>query len=55
MKSLMEGLKQEDIDGDGRMLQMRIADPNGPWKAHPDEPRLVDPARADGSGRHVLS
>src|SRR5438270_1700295 len=22
----------EDIDGDGRMLQMRIPDPSGPWK-----------------------
>lgn len=31
----------EDIDGDGRILQMRIPDPNGTWKAHPDEPRLM--------------
>jgi len=37
----VDGLVAEDIDGDGRMLQMRIADPNGPWKKHPQEPRLL--------------
>ena len=37
----LEGLTVRDIDGDGRILQMRIPDPNGPWKAHPDEPRLM--------------
>ena len=31
----IEGLIVEDIDGDGRILQMRIPDPNGLWKAHP--------------------
>jgi murein tripeptide amidase MpaA len=35
------GLVQEDIDGDGRMLMMRIPDPNGAWKKHPEEPRLM--------------
>ena len=37
----IEGLDIMDIDGDGRMLQMRIEDPNGQWKAHADEPRLM--------------
>lgn len=37
----VEGLLAEDIDGDGNVLQMRIADPNGPWKKHPLEPRLL--------------
>jgi murein tripeptide amidase MpaA len=37
----VEGLIVEDIDGDGNILQMRIADPNGPWKKHPQEPRLL--------------
>jgi len=27
----------EDLDGDGRILQMRIEDPNGAWKTHPDD------------------
>lgn len=35
------GLIDEDVDGDGRILTMRIPDPNGPWKLHPDEPRLL--------------
>jgi hypothetical protein len=25
----------EDVDGDGRVLMMRIPDPHGPWKKHP--------------------
>jgi murein tripeptide amidase MpaA len=37
----VEGLIAEDIDGDGRVLQMRIADPNGPWKRHPEQPALL--------------
>jgi murein tripeptide amidase MpaA len=37
----LSGLVAEDIDGDGRVLQMRIADPNGPWKKHPQQPQLM--------------
>jgi murein tripeptide amidase MpaA len=39
----IEGLTKADIDGDGRILTMRLADPNGAWKPHPDEPRLLIP------------
>src|SRR5712692_9384651 len=35
------GLIEEDMDGDGRMLQMRVKDPNGAWKICPQEPRLL--------------
>lgn len=38
-----DGLVMEDIDGDGRILQMRILDPNGAWKICPTEPRLLIP------------
>ena len=38
---MLDGLHQEDVDGDGRILQMRLKDPNGAWKIHPDEPRLM--------------
>jgi murein tripeptide amidase MpaA len=51
------GLVNEDIDGDGRMLQMRVVDPNGPWKAHPDEPRLLirrDPTETGGTYYRVF-
>lgn len=37
----LDGLIQEDMDGDGRILQMRLKDPRGAWKIHPDEPRLM--------------
>lgn len=51
------GLVMEDIDGDGRVLQMRIRDANGPWKKHPDEPRLLvrrDPTETGGEYYRVL-
>jgi hypothetical protein len=53
----IEGLTVEDIDGDGRILQMRIPDPNGLWKAHPAEPRLMvrrEPTEVGGSYYRVL-
>ena len=46
----ISGLYQEDIDGDGRVLMMRIEDPNGPWKAHADEPRLMVRREPDDYG-----
>ena len=54
----MDGLiGGEDIDGDGRILQMRIEDPNGAWKAHPEEPRLMvrrDPIETGGRYYRLL-
>lgn len=54
----VEGLETMDVDGDGRMLQMRIRDDNGQWKAHPDEPRLMvrrDPAESEGTYYRVAT
>ncbi len=31
----------EDMDGDGNILRMRIKDPDGRWKCHPDDSRLM--------------
>ena len=39
----VDGLTVEDVDGDGRVLSMRIADPHGGWKKHPQQPRLLVP------------
>ena len=39
----VDGLTAEDIDGDGRMLQMRVRDPHGGWKKHAQDPRLLVP------------
>jgi murein tripeptide amidase MpaA len=36
-----EGLHSEDLDGDGRILQMRIEDPAGDWKESDEDPRLM--------------
>jgi hypothetical protein len=42
-----DGLHREDVDGDGRILSMRIKDPNGTWKAYADDPRLLVRREAD--------
>ncbi|HEX8683536.1 MAG TPA: M14 family metallopeptidase [Ardenticatenaceae bacterium] len=45
-----EGLHQEDVDGDGRILQMRIEDPAGDWKISDRDPRLMIKRRPDDEG-----
>ena len=44
------GLDEGDVDGDGRILTMRIPDPHGAWRAHPDEPRLLTRRQPDEPG-----
>ncbi len=36
-----DGLHEQDVDGDGRILQMRIPDPSGDWKVSELDPRLM--------------
>ena len=53
----VEGLDIEDLDGDGRILSMRIKDPNGNWKCHHEEPRLMvprDPTEYGGTYYRML-
>jgi murein tripeptide amidase MpaA len=48
-----DGLHIQDADGDGRVLDMRIEDPNGAWRRHPEEPALLvrrDPVDESGDG-----
>jgi murein tripeptide amidase MpaA len=46
-----DGLRVEDLDGDGRVLDMRVEDSNGPWRGHPDAPKLlVRREPVDGAG-----
>ncbi|MFC1477326.1 M14 family metallopeptidase [candidate division KSB1 bacterium] len=41
----------DDIDGDGEILRMRIEDPNGQWKPHPDDARyMIRRERGDTAG-----
>ncbi|MFE4255448.1 M14 family metallopeptidase [Streptomyces sp. NPDC056910] len=44
------GLQLKDVDGDGRVLFMRLRDPDGPWKTCPQEPRLLVAREPDESG-----
>jgi murein tripeptide amidase MpaA len=46
----VDGLTVEDVDGDGRVLQMRVADPHGGWKKHPQQPRLLVPRQPGDFG-----
>lgn len=51
------GLEPSDVDGDGRLLTMRIPDPNGAWKVYPTEPRLMiprEPTETDGRFYRLL-
>jgi murein tripeptide amidase MpaA len=52
-----EGLHEQDIDGDGRLLQMRLVDPNGDWKISTLDPRLIEkrgPAEQGGTYYRLL-
>ena len=45
----------DDLDGDGSIVQMRIADPNGRWKPHPQYPEyLMVEAAPDEKGQYTL-
>lgn len=44
----------EDLDGDGFITQMRKKDPNGSYKAHPDDPRVMIPVRPGEKGEYSL-
>jgi len=40
-EELRDGLRAEDINGDGMILQMRVEDPSGPWKVSDKDARLM--------------
>ena len=53
----IDGLVREDIDGDGRVLTMRVPDSNGPWKVSARDPRLMvrrDPTETGGRYYRLL-
>lgn len=45
-----EGLYSQDLDGDGRILQMRLPDPNGDWKVSTLDPRLMEKRKPSEHG-----
>ena len=51
------GLERKDMDGDGRILNMRVKDPTGPWKISESEPRLMrrrDPGDTGGTYYRIM-
>lgn len=42
------GLVEHDVDGDGRILTMRVPDPNGAWMPSDVDARVMVPVPADG-------
>jgi murein tripeptide amidase MpaA len=51
------GLRREDVDGDGRVLTMRVPDPNGPWTVSDRDRRLMvrrDPTETGGRYYRLL-
>lgn len=42
------GLFDQDVDGNGKVLSMRIADPNGAWMPSDQDARVMVPVPADG-------
>ncbi len=45
-----EGLLAQDMNADGKILQMRIMDPNGDWKISSLDPRLMEKRNPDEFG-----
>ncbi len=46
--------KHDDLDGNGHITQMRIRDPHGRWKSHPDFPSMMVPCKAEEKGEYTL-
>ena len=44
----------DDLDADGHITQMRIADPNGDYKPHPDFPNMLVKVKPGEKGQYRL-
>jgi len=53
-----DGVKDEDgpddLDGDGSYTQMRKKDPNGNYRLHPDDPRIMIPVKPGQKGEYIM-
>lgn len=51
------GIEKKDLDGDGRVLSMRVQDPNGAWRVCAADPRLMvrrGPTEREGTFYRLL-
>lgn len=44
----------DDLDGDGNICQMRIKDPNGSYKADPEDPRILVRVKPGEKGEYTI-
>ncbi|WP_346859990.1 M14 family metallopeptidase [uncultured Draconibacterium sp.] len=44
----------DDLDGDGSICQMRIKDPNGNYKADPEDPRIMVRVKPNEKGEYTI-
>jgi hypothetical protein len=44
----------DDLDGDGSFTMMRKKDPNGMYRPHPDDPRVMVPVKPGEKGEYIL-
>ncbi len=44
----------DDLDGDGHITHMRVRDPNGRWKPHPEFPQMLVGCKPDEKGEYSL-
>ena len=44
----------DDLDGDGQILQMRVKDPFGDFKSHPDDPRVMVRVKPGEQGEYRM-
>lgn len=51
---LIDEDRPNDLDGDGQLVRMRIADPWGRMKPHPEHPQVLIDARPDERGSFTL-
>ncbi len=51
---LVDEDRADDLDGDAHITQMRIADPNGRYKPHPEYPQLMIAAKTGEQGSYRL-
>jgi hypothetical protein len=51
---LVDEDKADDLDGDGHITEMRVKDPNGRYKPHPDFPSLLIPVKEGEKGSYSL-